>query len=286
MVCWDVKNTMNKEPITPHHINATSDDLAGNNGIGRYILLPGSDGRAKAIAEHFNEVSVKHHPRGHHLYLGTLTNDKKSIDVAVISSGMGCPSMEIILHELFHLGAKRFLRVGTAGSLQPNFVKVGNIVNVQASVRDEHTTTDYMPLAVPAIASIEFPLAILQAAKKCGVSEEIHTGIVHCKSSLYAREFGAGPKSQINKDYVNLLTQCGVLASEMETAALFIQTQLYNYQLTQEGNGPNYRVLSGAILGIISASSNHFSFSVEESKIDNKLIEVALETIKILSSSE
>lgn len=85
----------------------------------------------------------------------------------------------------------------------------------QASVRDEHTTTtDYVPITVPAVASVECTLAISLAAKKLGFSEQAHTGTVHCKSSSYAREFGAGPKAERNKTYINLLTRCGVLATE------------------------------------------------------------------------
>lgn len=199
---------------------------------------------------------------------------------------MGCPSMEIILHELFHLGGKRFLRVGTAGSLQPKLVRIGNIVNAQASVRDEHTTIDYVPITVPAIASMEFNLAISLSAKKLGLSEHIHTGIVHCKSSLYAREFGIGPKAERNKTYIHLLTQCGVLASEMETSALFIQSQLYNYQLMQEGVGPQHRVLCGAILGVVGIPPDQFSTSDEENATVNNLIELALETVKTLADDE
>ena len=272
--------------MTLHHINATPDDLAGNNGIGRYIFLPGSDGRAKEIAEHFNHLTVKSHPRGHNLYLGTLSSQGKTIDVATIASGMGCPSIEIILHELFHLGGKRFLRVGTAGSLQPKLVKAGDIVIAQASVRDEHTTTDYVPITIPAVASFELTLAISLSAKKLGISSLIHTGTVHCKSSLYAREFGAGPRAERNKIYMNLLTECGVLASEMETAALFIQSQLYNYQLMQTGKDAQHRVLSGAILGIISAHLDPFSSSDEEGSTLKNLIELALETIKTLALTE
>lgn len=88
-----------KVSFKPVHMNATPDDLAGNNGIGRYLFLPGSDGRAKEVAQHFSNLSVKVHPRGHHLYLGTLLFAGKTIDVASIATGMGCPSTEIILHE-------------------------------------------------------------------------------------------------------------------------------------------------------------------------------------------
>lgn len=277
---------MSKEHFTPHHINATTEDLAGNNGIGRYILLPGSDGRAKEISQHFNNLTVKLHPRGHHLYLGTIPCCEKSIDVASIASGMGCPSMEIILHELFHLGCKRFLRIGTAGSLQSKLVKLGDIINVAASVRDERTTTNYMPTAVPAVASVEYISAISLAAKKLGLAARMHTGTVHCKSSLYAREFAAGPNAKKNKAYINLLTQCGVLATEMETAALFIQSQFYNYQLMQQGQGPEYRVLSGAILGILTVSHDQFATSVEENATIKNLVDIGLETIRALYVSE
>ena len=277
---------MNKKDFIPHHLNATANDLAGNNGIGRYIFLPGSDGRAKGIAQQFDHLTVKSHSREHNLYLGTITCDGKSIDVAAVSSGMGCPSMEIILHELFHLGGKRFLRVGTAGSLQPQLVKMGDIINVQASVRDEQTTTDYVPITIPAIASFEFTLAILDAAKKMGIENQVHTGTVHCKSSLYAREFGAGPESEQNKAYIRLLTECGVLATEMETSALFIQSQLYHHQRMREGVGPAFHVLCGAILGVICTPPDDFTDAAQEAATVKNITELALETVKIISARE
>lgn len=271
---------------TPHHINAKPEDLYGNNGIGRYVLLPGSEGRAKLIADYFNDTKVNSHARNHHLYTGTLNDHGVKIDVAVISSGMGCPSMEIILHELFQLGAKRFLRVGTAGSLQKNRIKIGDIVNAQASVRDESTTTDYAPLSIPAIASIEMIDAINHAAKKNNISEQVHTGIVHCKGSFYAREFYAGPMAKGNKEYMQLLIDHGVLASEMETAALFIQSQLYHHQMMQLGVGPDFKVLCGAILGIAALPPDLFILPEQEKILTTNIIDLALHTIKILATSE
>lgn len=270
----------------PHHINARAVDLEGNNGIGRYILLPGSDGRAKEIAKHFNNLSVNSHPRGHNLYLGTLECNGHTIEVATISSGMGCPSMEIILHELFQLGAKRFLRAGTAGSLQPDLVKLGDFVQAQGSVRDENTTTHYAPIEIPAISSYEFAQPIMDAALKLGLSNLIHSGIVHCKSSFYAREFGAGPKAAENQRYIDLLTPCGILASEMETSALFIQSQLYNQQLRLLGTGPRFRVLASAVLAIISVPPKTFVESDKANSITDHLIKLAIESVKNLALSE
>lgn len=277
---------MKNDFFKPHHINASPDDLAGNNGIGRYVLLPGSIGRAQKIAEHFENMTVKQHPRGHHLHLGTLTHEGKKIDVATVPSGMGCPSMEIVLHELFQLGAKRFLRVGTAGSLQPSLVKMNNIVNAQASVRDEDTTSKYIPVEMPAVASLEMLEVISAAAKKLELTNRLHVGTVHCKSSFYAREFGQGPQSAINEAYMHLLTRAGVLASEMETAALFVQSQLYNYQLSLQGTGPQYKVLCGAILGIIAVPPNGLPTPDLEAALSNDLISLGIEAIKQLYRHE
>lgn len=277
---------MVKKSFTPEHINATEKDLEGNQGIGRYIFLPGSDGRAHTISERFENVTTKTHPRGHTLYLGTLKVDGHKIDVASTSSGMGCPSMEIIAHELFHLGGKRFLRIGTAGTLQPKKVKIGHMVNAQASVRDESTTTNYVPVEVPAVASLEISASVLFAARKLNLLDHVHTGIVHCKSSLYAREFGEGPEGKANLAYIDLLSRAGVLASEMETATLFIQSQLYNHQLSQHGTGPKYRVLAGAILAMIASPDEPFEKSKRTVQVIEDSISLGIESFKTLAMQE
>lgn len=269
----------------PYHINANADDLAGNDGIGRYIFIPGSDGRARDIAQQFDHLTVKAHPRCYNLYLGTISHQGKTIDVASIASGIGCPSMDIIFYELSQLGGKRFLRVGTAGTMQSK-VKIGDIVNAQSSVRDESTTSDYAPIELPAIASYEFIAAIAHSADKLGLSQQLWTGSVHCKSSFYGREFGVGPRGKENLAYMQLLTECGVLATEMETAALFIQTQLQNHLLMQQGTGPQYRVLSGAILSILSVPPHRFATPQEEVAAIENLIKLAFETVKTISAGE
>lgn len=276
---------MTTQQFEPFHINATADDLAGNNGIGRYIILPGSDGRARQIAEHFDKMTVKEHARGHNVYLGTVSFQRKKIEVATVATGMGCPSMEIILHELFHLGAKRFLRVGTAGSLQPDYVPIGSLVNVQASVRDENTTTNYLPIEFPAVASLEWISAVLMSAAKLDINN-IHTGVVHCKSALYAREFGAGPRFEENNHYLKLLSEAGILASEMETAALFIQSQIYNHKLMKQGVTPQHHVLAGAILSVISTPPTSFKPSEDGKNAIENSIKLAIESIKTLAAQE
>ena len=79
----------------PHHVTATSVDTFGNGRPGgRYFLVPGSSGRAADIAKMLDDVEVRPSDRGHNVHLGKLDGQ---IDVGVVSSGMGCPSVDIIL---------------------------------------------------------------------------------------------------------------------------------------------------------------------------------------------
>ena len=155
---------MSNNEFVPHHVNACSADLAGNNGLGRYVFLPGSDGRARGIAEHFDQVRKLESARCHNIYLGTLEHEGRSIDVASVSSGMGTPSLDIIVQEMFKLGCRRFLRVGTAGSMQPWQIRVGKLVVATGAVRDENASRHYVPPEFPSIASRETVEAALKAA--------------------------------------------------------------------------------------------------------------------------
>ena len=265
------------------HLSAHRNDFDGNGEVGRYVLLPGSNERAAQIAEFLIDVAVREHPRGHHLYLGQLYDKKRPIDVAVISSGMGCASMEIILHELIMLGAKRFLRVGTAGSLQPLLVDVGDLVNVSGAVRDEATTIAYVPQEVPALASLPMVNAIARAGEALQLDDRLHTGLAHCKSALYAREMNVGPQATDNTAYLHLLSRFGVLASEMETATLFIQTQYHDHLMQLQNQSTHSYLLAGAILGIISVAPDHFAADEQIRNTTDSLIELALQTVKELS---
>jgi uridine phosphorylase len=228
------------------HMNITSQDLQGNGRLGRYILLPGSDGRAEAMAQRLQNVQICSHSRRHNFYKGTW----QGIDIGVMSSGMGCPSMDIIANELLHQGARRIIRVGTAGSLQPQRLRIGSLVVPTAAVRDEGTSRHYLDGSIPVLSSLEFLDAVRRAAVEQKLEDKVFLGLTHTKDSLYAREFGEGPLQADHARYMQHLHAAGVLASEMECAQLFTLTQVWNQKLLQtEPDRPLVR--SGAILAII-----------------------------------
>jgi uridine phosphorylase len=266
------------ESLKVHHINATIDSLKGNQGLGRYIFLTGSDHRAWEISEHFTRVDVLNHPRQHNLYLGTLPSSNGNIDVASISTGMGGPSADIIINELINLGARRFLRVGTAGSLQPDTVCAGDAVIATGAVRDDKASWDYIYKEYPALASLEYLIASSRAKNASNITT--HFGIVHSKSSLYAREMHLSLLPE-NDQYMTSMHQAGVIASEMECAQLFILSSLMSARLLKESS-LNHSILCGCILAIIGDRS---SFSLAKRRLDatiKKTISLAIETTREL----
>ena len=276
---------MSEEEFKPHHINATEADLAGNGGVGRYIFFPGSDARSQSISKHFSDLRVLASPRQHNLYLGTLEGKDGPIDVAAISSGMGTPSLDIIMTELFKLGAKRFLRVGTAGSCQPRSLRVGNLVVGTAAVRDDNTSKLYLPAEFPAVASARFVQASVAAARKLGWEEKTRYGIVHSKDSLYAREFGAGPLAKVSGDYMQLMEASGVLASDMESSHLFVLSTLFDHELRGQGRGSAHEVHAGCVLAIIGDDR---PFAPEEEVVgaEDNAIQLALHTVLEMAASD
>lgn len=184
--------------------------------VGEYVILPGDPKRCEKIAQFFdNPVKVADN-REYITYTGYIEGTK----VSVTSTGIGGPSAAIALEELVKVGAKTFIRVGTCGGMDIN-VKGGDVVVATAAIRAEGTSREYAPLEFPAVANLEVTNALVQAAKNLGYN--YHAGVVQCKDSFY------GQHSPETMPVVNELInkweawkRLGCLASEMESAALFI----------------------------------------------------------------
>lgn len=231
--------------LIPQHITISSKQIEGNQSIGRYIFLTGSNDRARAISQHFSEVEIITNPRHHDFYQGKLIRGSDYIDVAAISTGMGGPSADIIINELLMLGACRLLRVGTAGSLQTSTIKTGDIVVATGAVRDDKASWDYIYKEYPAIASFEYLSAIKRAEKLVSRQlSNVHYGLVHSKSSFYAREIHYSLLTE-NENYMAVMKKSGVLATEMECAQLFTLSSLNLVHAERQ------LVHAGAILAIV-----------------------------------
>ncbi len=206
-----------------YHLGLEPEHLAGNGGLGRVVLLPGDRSRAALIAERFDVTERVLSPRGHDSHLGVLrsADGLRAVDVLALSSGMGPASMEIVAHELMEAGARRIVRVGSSGALAPG-IEPGSVIIATGAVRDEATSDRWMPREVPALAHPQAVAAFCVGARDAGLDALCFAGVVHSKDSLYGREFGVGPLKAENERAMQVLRDCGVLASEMEASVLFV----------------------------------------------------------------
>lgn len=184
--------------------------------VGRYVILPGDPKRCEKIAKHFEEAKLVADSREFVTYTGYLEGEK----VSVTSTGIGGPSASIAMEELVQCGADTFVRVGTCGGIDLD-VKGGDIVIATGAVRMEGTSREYAPIEYPAVADLEVANALVAAAKELGLT--YHTGVVQCKDAFYGQhepEMMPAGYELINK--WEAWKKLGCLASEMETAALYI----------------------------------------------------------------
>lgn len=192
----------------------------GKGDVGKYVLLPGDPGRTVLIAKFFDDAKEMAFNREFRTFTGYIKGyDGRKIKISTTSTGIGCPSTAICIEELAKIGADTFIRVGTAGSLQRN-VEVGDIVISTASVREEGTTRQYVPLSYPAVADLDVTNALIEAARK--LNFRYHVGIVHCKDAFYTESVEDLPLAEHNKQMWNVWYRSNVLATSMESAALFV----------------------------------------------------------------
>ena len=183
--------------------------------VGGYCLLPGDPGRCEAIARHFDGAVHVRTNREYATWTGTLLGEP----VSVVSTGIGGPSAAIAMEELANLGTHTFVRVGTCGGIDLS-VQSGDVVVATGAVRMEGTSREYAPIEWPAVPDFHVTQALVRACESLGFSW--HAGVVQCKDSFYGQHSpGRMPVSYELEQKWEAWKRLGVLASEMESAALF-----------------------------------------------------------------
>ena len=200
-------------PSTPH-INLL-DDI----GFGKTVLLPGDPLRARFIAENFLENPVLvNNVRGVNGHTGYY----KGVKVSVMATGMGMPAMGIYSHELFNtFGVENIIRVGSAGSIQEH-IHLYDLVIGQGACTDSNWAAQFhLPGTFAPIASWELVAEAVKAARANGAT--YHVGNLNSSDVFYGDHVGV-PEGL---DSVYGLKKMGVLALEMEAAALYMNAARY-----------------------------------------------------------
>ena len=184
-----------------------------------YAILPGDPGRVEEIARQLDKPRFFSQNREYTAWLGSLHGE----NVLVMSTGMGGPSTAIAVEELATVGVHTFIRVGTCGGMATQ-VKGGDIVIANAAIRMEGTSKEYVPIEFPAVSDINVTNALISAAGDTKL--DCHVGVVHCKDSFYGQHSPERmPVGFELQQKWEAWIKAGTLASEMESAALFIVCQ-------------------------------------------------------------
>ncbi len=188
----------------------------GRGDVGRYVILTGDPGRCAGIAKYLDDAELIADNREYVTYTGFLDGCR----VSVTSTGIGGPSAAIAMEELVMSGSDTFIRIGTCGGMQLN-VQGGDVVIATGAVRMEGTSREYAPLEFPAVADVHVINALMQSAESQKVT--YHAGVVQCKDSFYGQH--SPERMAVGYELMNkweAWKRLGCLASEMESAALFV----------------------------------------------------------------
>ncbi|MFO7835385.1 MAG: nucleoside phosphorylase [Candidatus Thorarchaeota archaeon] len=223
------------------------------------VLLPGDPGRAKAIAHtYFDNPSEVARNREYWSFKG----EYDGIEVGVCSTGIGCPSAAIAIEELVKVGCKSFIRVGSAGAIDRT-LSAGDLVIFSGSVRDDGTSVQYVPIEYPAVADPVMVQSLARAAERRNAPYRI--GIGHSKDAFYSEHPDMVSNPTALKQKWKSMERVGVLATEMESAVLFVLGHLR-------------KVRVGTVCVIIGEPIQNKAEITEKPKLEH-LVPVALDAI-------
>ena len=181
--------------------------------VGEAAILVGDRARVDRIAEHLEAPVFLSENRG----LRTVTGLRSGKRVTASAFGMGGPIAAIVLHELFDLGVRRFLRIGTAMVMPP--AELGDFVVADGAFRGEGTSRAYAPLGYPAVADFDLGVALRAALARRG--RRWRAGLFGTYDGFYTEMFALASDERrmvdVTRDEARRL---GLIATDMETATI------------------------------------------------------------------
>jgi uridine phosphorylase len=185
---------MGKQP----HLLVSEGDLAD------VALLPGDPGRVDRIAGHCSDAETIARNREYKV----VNASYEGREVTICSTGIGCPSAAIAAEELHAVGVETLIRVGTTGALQSG-IEIGDMVVATGAAKDEGTSKRYEAATLPAVPDYDVLSALVSVSRER--DEPVHVGPIATDDAYYAE----------TEEYVAAWEAAGLLAVEMEAAALF-----------------------------------------------------------------
>jgi Uridine phosphorylase len=202
-----------------YHIKVDSGQVAPT------VLLPGDPGRVEVVAELWDSAEKIADNREYVTYTGVY----RGVPISCTSTGIGAPSTAIAMEELARVGARTFIRIGTAGTVQDD-VGIGDIAIFDSAARYDGASHLYAPPEFPAVATHEVVEACIRASRGLGLP--YHVGTTRSADTFYAGH--PRPGSSFNgywqsswRDFFADLKRLNIIAAEMEASVIFVLARVW-----------------------------------------------------------
>ena len=188
--------------------------LVGEGDLTDIALVPGDPGRVDRIAGMCDDATELTYNREYKVVNATY----EGRELTICSTGVGSPSAAVALEELEKVGVETVIRVGTTGALQRG-IEIGDMIVATGAAKDEGTTKRYESATYPAVPDYDVLAGLVDAAEaneaRAGGDGDgggqVHVGPIATDDAFYAE----------TDEYVDDWERAGLLAVEMEAAALF-----------------------------------------------------------------
>ncbi|MGP1487731.1 MAG: purine-nucleoside phosphorylase [Peptoanaerobacter stomatis] len=194
--------------IPTPHITAKYGEIA------KKVLMPGDPLRAKFIAKKYlQDIVCFNTVRNMFGYTGTYKGEK----VSIMGSGMGMPSIGIYSYELYKFyDVDSIIRIGSAGSLRDDVHVMDIVIGMGACTNSNYVSQYKLNGTFAPIANYELLNKAVEVAKLQGKKTVV--GNILSSDTFYSNDTTANDSWK----------KMGVIAVEMEAAALYMNAALLN----------------------------------------------------------
>jgi len=209
-----------------YHLGFGTDDLDDRTTI---ALLSGDPSRSERIAtEHLGAMRVLSRHRGLDAFAATLPG---GAPVVCATSGMGAPSMSIVVNELVQVGIRTVIRIGTSGSIQEH-VGIGSVVIGSGALTSQGAALDIAPAEFPAVADPFLTVALAEAAGRLGIDH--HVGVMASTDTFYEGQERSASSANPHllrrlRGMIDEYHDLGIVNFEMEAGTLFKMGAVYGF---------------------------------------------------------
>ncbi len=170
------------------------------------VVLSWSEGVIKALSERVGAESVPNWPwhRRYPFYTGSILGKR----VSFAQVGVGAPATITGMEEMIACGARIFIGLGWAGSLQPH-IPIGSILIPERCISQEGTSQHYVKDSAAMVPDATLHKLLANGVQAMG--KEAHCGLQWSTDAPY-REFC---------ETIDAFRAQGVLGVDMETSAMY-----------------------------------------------------------------